>query len=142
MSLADFYEKIAAADNQEPELDDELLKVAMDQAVMELAEEAQQEEFDDSILKTAAEYDAAGRIMARAFFDEMLKEAQDNEEEEKKEEEEGKEKEEEKEKEKKKKGLPPALAAAMKEKTAQIKAAMLKDPEFAERVLAQYEETE
>lgn len=146
MSLVDFYEKLASADQVEPEItEDDLLKMAMDEAVIELANEMEdnsEPEIDEGVIKTAQEYDAAGRIMARGFFAEMLKQAQENEEG-KEEEEKGEEDEdEEKKKKEKAKGLPPALAAAMKEKTAQIKQAMLEDPKFAEQVLAQYEETE
>ena len=54
MSLADMYEKIAAADQEIEE---------------------QYEELSD-VEKTAAEYDAAGRIMARGFMDELNKLAQ------------------------------------------------------------------
>lgn len=49
MSLAEMYEKIASMDNEE-----------------------QYEEISD-VEKTAAEYDAAGRIMARGFADELNK---------------------------------------------------------------------
>lgn len=138
MSLVDFYNEMTSADIVD---DDELTKIALDAAVEELIEEAEQPEIDDNIIKTAAEYDAAGRIMARAFFSEMLKEAQaENEEEEEEEKEE--EEEEEKKKKKKKGALPPALAAALGEKKAMFKQAMLEDPEFAEQVLAYYAENE
>jgi len=56
MSLAEMYEKIAS----------------MDQDV-----EEQYEELND-VEKTAQEYDAAGRIMARGFMDELDKLAQGN----------------------------------------------------------------
>lgn len=60
-SLADLYMQLAEQDNFETE------KVAADQAVEEeVSEEA-------SIEKVAQEYDAAGRIMARGFFDEFQK---------------------------------------------------------------------
>lgn len=54
MSLADMYEKIASYDEEIEE---------------------QYEELTDTE-KTAAEYDAAGRIMARGFMDELDKLAQ------------------------------------------------------------------
>jgi hypothetical protein len=54
MSLADMYEKIAAADHEVEE---------------------QYEELSD-VEKVAEEYDAAGRIMARGFMDELNKLAQ------------------------------------------------------------------
>lgn len=54
MSLADMYEKIAAYDNQVEEEHEALSDVE----------------------KVAAEHDAAGRIMARGFMDELNKLAQ------------------------------------------------------------------
>jgi hypothetical protein len=51
MSLADMYEKIAAADQDVEEQHDELSEIE----------------------KVASEYDAAGRIMARGFQDELNK---------------------------------------------------------------------
>ncbi len=54
MSLADMYEKIAAYDNEVEEQHEELSEVE----------------------KVAAEHDAAGRIMARGFMDELNKLAQ------------------------------------------------------------------
>lgn len=62
MSLADLYLQLQGADEEMAGADDTMDKVA------ELAAEE-----DLSIEKVAAEYDAAGRIMARGFFDEFQK---------------------------------------------------------------------
>lgn len=62
MSLADLFLQLQEADNEMVSDDDVMDKVA----------EAAAEE-DVSIEKVAAEYDAAGRIMARGFFDEFNK---------------------------------------------------------------------
>ena len=129
-SLAELYTTLIEADDQ-------LEKQAAQQAVEEVVDEYGQPS-DDETVKVAAEYDAAGRIMARAYADELFKLAQEEgaeEEEEEEEEEEGKDKGKEK---KKGKALPPALAAALAEKKAQIKQAMLEDPEFAQALIQQY----
>lgn len=131
MSLADLY-------NQIVETDEEIEKMAAQEAVEEVMQEYAPED-DDETVKLAAEYDAAGRILARGFFDEMLKEAQAEEEgEEKEKEEEG---EEDKEK-KKKKGLPAAFQAALAEKKAAYLEAMQNDPEYAAQLIAHFTESE
>lgn len=62
MSLADLFLQLQESDGE----------MAMDDDVMSKVAEAAAEE-DVSIEKVAAEYDAAGRIMARGFFDEFNK---------------------------------------------------------------------
>lgn len=130
MSLADLY-------NQIVETDEEIEKVAAQEAVEEVLHGYQPEE--DETIKLAAEYDAAGRILARGFFDEMMKEAQEDMEED-----EGKKKKEDEEegKDKKKKGLPAALQAALAEKKAAYLEAMQNDPEYAAQLIAHFTESE
>ena len=128
-SLADLYNQIASAD-------EEIEKIAGEEAVSELYEE----DFDDSTEKVAAEYDAAGRLMARSFFSEMLKAAAEDEEG-KKDEDEEDEDEEGKDKKKKKK-LPPWMESKMEEKKAALKQRMLDDPEFAQAMFERYGQTE
>lgn len=130
-SLMEIYQQIESAD-------DELEKQAELEAVEDILGD-HAEQTDEDTMKIAAEYDAAGRIMARSFFDEMLKSAQEEEEEEGEEDEKKKKEEDEK---KKKKGLPPALASAMAEKKASIVARMQEDPEYAQELIARYTETE
>lgn len=86
-SLANLYlsmtemDKTAAAVAEAPEFDeDEALLTEEDLekiATAEAAELIEQEEYSDDepedMLKVAAEYDAAGRLMARGFMDEMNK---------------------------------------------------------------------
>jgi hypothetical protein len=127
-TLADLYNQIAATDQ-------EIEKIAGEEAVAELFE--QHEEFDEDTEKVAAEYDAAGRLMARAYFSEMLKEAAEDEKDEEKDEED----EEDKDKKKKKK-LPPGMEAMMAEKKAALKQRMLEDPEFAQAMFERYGQTE
>lgn len=130
MSLADLY-------NQIVDTDEEIEKMAAQEAVEELIQ--YDPETEDETVKLAAEYDAAGRILARGFFDEMLKEAQAEEEEG-----EGKEedKEEDEDKKKKKKGLPAALQAALAEKKAAYLEAMQNDPDYASQLIAHFTESE
>lgn len=61
-SLADFYMQLAEQDTFDGE----------EKVAEELVEEAAEEQ-ETSIEKLAEEYDAAGRIMARGFFDEFQK---------------------------------------------------------------------
>ena len=126
-SLADLYNQIAATDEV-------IEKIAGEEAVSELFE--QHDGFDEDTEKVAAEYDAAGRIMARAYFSEMLKsampEGEDKDEEE----------EDEKDKKKKKKNLPPWMEEKMSEKKAALKQRMLEDPEFAQAMFDQYGQPE
>lgn len=136
-SLWDVYEQLT-------EQDDQLEKQAALEAVEEFVGE-QQGEPDEDLLKMAAEYDAAGRIMARSFMEEMMKSAQaemaDEEKEEKEEKKEEKKegKGEEKEEGKKEgKKLPPWLA----EKKAHYLQAMKEDPEYAQQLIAYFSETE
>lgn len=132
-SLSDLYNQIASTD-------EEVEKLAAEEAIAELQEEhGGAVGDDDETIKMAAEYDAAGRIMARAYFDEMMKAAQEEGEKEEKEEKE--ESEEDKEK-KKKKGLPPAFAAALAEKKAALKQRMLEDPKFAQAMIEHYTQAE
>lgn len=99
MTLQDIYlqmtniDKTAAAaagappDNEEPtpeELAAAAEKLAADEAEAQLAADGTGEPGED-IMKVAAEYDAAGRLMARGFYDEFMKcaagvhtEAEDN----------------------------------------------------------------
>lgn len=130
MSLADLY-------NQIVDTDEEIEKMAAYEAVEEIIQGDPEEE--DETVKLASEYDAAGRILARGFFDEMMKEAQAEAEEEG----EGKEEEEEDEdKKKKKKGLPAALQAALAEKKASYLEAMQNDPDYAAQLIAHFTESE
>lgn len=131
MSLTEIYEDIAAAD-------EEIEKIAAQEALEEYVSDEYYEEDEDTV-KIASEYDAAGRILARGFFEEMLKEAAEEAEEGDKEEEED---EEEKDKKKKKKGVPPALQAMMEEKKAFYLDAMRNDPEYADQLIAHFTETE
>lgn len=63
MGLADLYVQLVASDEEEFLVDDvELDKLAAAEAGEEMG-----------IEKLAAEYDAAGRIMARGFYDEFMK---------------------------------------------------------------------
>lgn len=133
MSLADIY-------NQIVETDEEIEKIAAQEAVEEVLHGYQPEE--DETIKLAAEYDAAGRILARGFFDEMLKEAQEDMEEEGEDKEKKKKEDEEEGKEKKKKGLPAALQAALAEKKAAYLEAMQNDPEYAAQLIAHFTESE
>jgi hypothetical protein len=131
MSLADLY-------NQIVETDEEIEKIAAQEAIEEVL--GSHYGNDDEAVKLASEYDAAGRILARGFFDEMLKEAQAGMEEE---DEEKEEKEEDKEdKKKKKKGLPAALQAALAEKKAAYIEAMQNDPDYAAQLIAHFTESE
>ena len=85
-SLWDVYNQLA-------ESDDEMDKVAALEAVEEFIGSEESEDVNDDLLKTAAEYDAAGRIMARGFMEEMIKSAmaeeENKEEDDKEEDEEG-----------------------------------------------------
>lgn len=130
MSLADLY-------NQIVETDEEIEKMAAQEAVEEVTQQYPQE--DDEIIKLASEYDAAGRLLARGFFDEMLKEAQAEEAEDEEDKEKGEEEDKEK---KKKKGLPAALQAALAEKKAAYLEAMQNDPEYAAQLIAHFSESE
>lgn len=136
MSLADLY-------NQIVETDEEIEKMAAQEAVEEVMGDVGYEE-DYETVKLASEYDAAGRILARGFFDEMLKEAQEGMEDE----EEGKDKEKKEDEEeegkdkKKKKGLPAAFQAALAEKKAAYLEAMQNDPEYAAQLIAHFTESE
>lgn len=127
MSLADLY-------NQLVETDEEIEKEAAFEAVQEFADDGG---YEDDAVKMAAEYDAAGRILARGFFSEMLKEAAEAEE--------GEEDEEEKKKKKKEEegeGVPAGLRAMMAEKKAAYLEAMQNDPEYAAQLIAHFTETE
>lgn len=130
-SLADLYNQIA-------DYDAEIEKVAAEEAVSELFE-TEDNGFEDNTMKVAAEYDAAGRIMARAYFSEMLKSASDDEDED---DEDGmkekEDKDEDDKKKKKKKGLPPGMEEMMEEKKAAYKQRMLEDPEFAQAMFERY----
>lgn len=129
MSLADLYSQIV-------ETDEEIEKIAAQEAVEEAIGAQYGYEDEDETVKLASEYDAAGRILARGFFDEMLKEAQAEEEEEDEEEdEEGRGK-------KKKKGLPAAFQAALAEKKAAYLEAMQNDPDYAAQMIAYFTESE
>lgn len=130
MSLADLY-------NQIVETDEEIEKMAAQEAVEEVTQQYPQK--DDETIKLASEYDAAGRILARGFFDEMLKEAQAEEAEDEEDKEKGEEEDKEK---KKKKGLPAALQAALAEKKAAYLEAMQNDPEYAAQLIAHFSESE
>jgi hypothetical protein len=126
--------------NQLTETDEELEKAAALEAVEEFIE-SEGSDVDEDLLKTAAEYDAAGRIMARGFMEEMIKSAMAEEEAEKKEEKgKGEEEEEEegKDKKKKEKSLPPWMA----EKKAAYLQAMREDPEYRDQLIAYFSETE
>lgn len=140
-SLAELYDGLVT-------VDEDLEKQAAEEAIQELIEEGSvgTDDSDEETMKIAAEYDAAGRIMARAYFSEMLKAAQEEAEEESKGEEEKEEKEEGEDKEEKKKkkgkGLPPAFAKALAEKKAAYKQRMLEDPEFAQAMIEHYTATD
>jgi len=64
-----------AADPTEEELAAAAEKLAAEEAEALLTAGGGEEPADEEILKVAAEYDAAGRIMFRGFYDEFLKEA-------------------------------------------------------------------
>jgi hypothetical protein len=76
MSMTEM-DKTAAAIAEEPELEegDELTEEDIEKIAMAEAEElVDAEEYEEpDMMKVAAEYDAAGRIMARGFFDEYIK---------------------------------------------------------------------
>lgn len=140
MSLADVYQGLVA-------VDEDLEKQAAEQAVQELSGEFAADSDDTETVKVAAEYDAAGRLMARSFFDEMSKAAaeeeaaaadEEDEEGKDKKKEEGKDKKKEEGSEDGKKKLPPALAAALAEKKAAFKQEMLSNPEFAKQMFQRY----
>ncbi|MHC4644912.1 MAG: hypothetical protein ACYTBJ_05390 [Planctomycetota bacterium] len=138
-SLAELYGQIVATD-------EEIVKVAGAEAVQELIEEHGGGYDEDGTMKIAAEYDAAGRIMARAYFDEMQKEAMPRpgeSEEDYKKRMKGEGKDDEKdEKDEKKKKYPEGMAAMMAEKKAALKQRMLDDPEFAQAMFEQYAQSE
>ena len=132
-SLAELFGQIVSNDEA-------IEKAAAEEAVSELTGDVDVDDGDE-ILKTAQEYDAAGRIMARAFMGEMLKEAMPKDEEEKdyeKEDGKDKDKEDEKDKDKKKKKYPPGMEAMMEEKKAALKQRMQEDPEFARQMIEHY----
>jgi len=140
-SLASLYESLVT-------VDEDLEKQAAEEALEELIGDGSLGESDDEeTVKVASEYDAAGRLMARSYFNEMMKAAEAEVEEESKSEEEKEKKEgdedeeEDKDKDKKKKkgkGLPPAFAQALAEKKAAYKQRMLEDPEFAQEMIERY----
>lgn len=79
LSMAGMDKAAAAAASRQPQIetqesndDVDFAKVAESLADAEAGEQVEQEDAG-SFLKVAAEYDAAGRIMARGFFDEFLK---------------------------------------------------------------------
>lgn len=133
MSLADLY-------NEMTSVDDDIEKYAGIDAVEELIDEINGGGYvEDETVKIAEEYDAAGRIMARSYLDEILKFAADAEE---GEDETDKESEEDKKRrlaeEAKKKGVPPQVLAAMAEKKAEFKQQMIEDPEYAQAMFDWY----
>jgi hypothetical protein len=132
-SLSDLYNSLVS-------IDEDLEKQAAEEALEELINDGSLgESNDEETIKVASEYDAAGRLMARSYFNEMMKAAEAEVEEESKAEEEKEEKEEgEDEKKKKGKKLPPAFAQALAEKKAAYKQRMLEDPEFAQALYERY----
>ena len=131
-SLADLYKDIVSQDEV-------IEKEAAEAAVAELAGDGDGD--DDGVVKMAQEYDAAGRIMARAFMSEMVKEAVPKDEEQNEGEEDKGEKDDkdkDKDKDKKKKKFPPGMEAMMAEKKAALKQRMQEDPEFARQMVERY----
>jgi hypothetical protein len=122
-SLTELYEEIVAQDQEK------------------YASETESYDNEEETVKIAQEYDAAGRIMCRAFFDEMFKTAQEGAlppEEEKSEEEKKK-----KEEEKKKKGAAPAnIEQMLAEKKASIMERMGQDSDYAQQLVAKYMQPE
>ena len=124
-SLSELYQQMVS-------VDEDIEKTAEYDAVSEMFENNVPEES----MKIAAEYDAAGRIMARAYFDEMLKAAaEEMDDEENKDEDEDEKKKKE---DAKKKGLPPGLASALAEKKASIMDRMQQDPAYAQELFNRY----
>jgi hypothetical protein len=87
-SLQDIYLAIAGQDHEktaaaaayqgtyateEDDIDVDFAKMAEQIAEQEASEEVEGDDDGNSIMKVAAEYDSAGRIMARGFFDEFQK---------------------------------------------------------------------
>jgi hypothetical protein len=138
-SLSDLYNSLVS-------VDEDLEKQAAEEALEELIGDGSfSESYDEETVKVASEYDAAGRLMARSYFNEMMKAAEaeveeESKAEEEKEKKEGDEEEDEDEKKKKKGGkkLPPAFAQALAEKKAAYKQRMLEDPEFAQAMYERY----
>jgi len=131
-SLAELYAEIENEDNGMGEIE----KVAGLEAVEELFSQPQE---DDEAIKLASEYDAAGRIMARGFIDDLLKSAAEAEEGKDEEDDEEEEEEDRKRKEgAKKRGIPPQFLSAMAEKKAEFVQDMINDPEYAQEMIDWY----
>jgi len=128
-SLAELYAEIEEEDNGMGEIE----KIAGLEAVEDLFSESYDD--NDDAEKLASEYDAAGRIMARGFIDDLLKAAAEEEDDKDESEDED---ERRKKEEAKKKGIPPQVLAAMAEKKAEFIQDMVSDPEYAQEMISWY----